>query len=166
MGHHHMLCGDATEPESYKRLLGTELADMTFCDPPYGVNYANNAKDKLRGKHRPILNDNLGCEFRPFLEATRSNILSVTKGAVYIAISSSELDTLQAAFRAAGGKSGRRSSSGPRTRLRSGALITSSNMNLSCTVGVKVLTISGVAHAIRGMCGFSTSQPRMICTPP
>jgi DNA modification methylase len=32
------------------------------------------------------------------------NILNRTKGAVYIAMSSSELDTLQAAFRAAGGK--------------------------------------------------------------
>ena len=32
------------------------------------------------------------------------NILTRTKGAVYIAMSSSELDTLQAAFRAAGGK--------------------------------------------------------------
>ncbi len=104
MGNHRLLCGDAIEPESYKLLLGTELADMTFCDPPYGVNYANSAKDKLRGKHRPILNDNLGGEFAPFLEAACSNILSVTKGAIYIAMSSSELDTLQAAFRAAGGK--------------------------------------------------------------
>lgn len=104
MGNHRLLCGDATEAESYKLLLGSELADMTFCDPPYGVNYANNAKDKLRGKHRPILNDNLGNEFGPFLEAACSNILLVTKGAVYIAMSSSELDTLQAAFRTAGGK--------------------------------------------------------------
>ncbi|SFM91616.1 site-specific DNA-methyltransferase [Nitrosomonas communis] len=104
MGNHRLLCSDATEAESYTLLLGSELADMTFCDPPYGVNYANSAKDKLRGKHRPILNDNLGGEFKPFLEAACGNILSVTKGAVYIAMSSSELDTLQAAFRAAGGK--------------------------------------------------------------
>jgi DNA modification methylase len=68
------------------------------------VNYANSAKDKMRGKNRPILNDNLGSEFEPFLLATCQNILDVTKGAVYIAMSSSELDTLQAAFRAAGGK--------------------------------------------------------------
>jgi len=32
------------------------------------------------------------------------NILTHTKGAVYIAMSSSELDTLQSAFRAAGGR--------------------------------------------------------------
>jgi DNA modification methylase len=38
------------------------------------------------------------------LQSACQNILDVTKGAVYIAMSSSELDTLQAAFRAAGGK--------------------------------------------------------------
>ena len=104
LGEHKLLCGDATKAEDYKALLGDELADMTVTDPPYGVNYANSAKDKMRGKNRPILNDNLGSEFQPFLLATCQNILDVTKGAVYIAMSSSELDTLQAAFRAAGGK--------------------------------------------------------------
>ena len=104
LGEHKLLCGDATKTEDYKALLGDELADMTVTDPPYGVNYANSAKDKMRGKNRPILNDNLGSEFQPFLLATCQNILDVTKGAVYIAMSSSELDTLQAAFRAAGGK--------------------------------------------------------------
>ena len=104
LGEHKLLCGDATKAEDYKALLGDELADMTVTDPPYSVNYANSAKDKLRGTHRPILNDNLGSEFAPFLLATCKNILSFTKGAVYIAMSSSELDTLQSAFRAAGGK--------------------------------------------------------------
>jgi len=104
LGEHKVLCGDATKAEDYKALLGDELADMTVTDPPYSVNYANSAKDKLRGKNRPILNDNLGSEFAPFLLATCQNILAFTKGAIYIAMSSSELDTLQAAFRAAGGK--------------------------------------------------------------
>ena len=104
LGEHKVLCGDATKAEDYKTLLGDELADMTVTDPPYNVNYANSAKDKLRGTHRPILNDNMGADFAPFLLSTCKNILAVTKGAVYIAMSSSELDTLQAAFRAAGGK--------------------------------------------------------------
>ena len=47
----------------------------------------------MRGKNRPILNDNLGKEFEPFLRAAYQNILAVTKGAMYIAMSSSELDT-------------------------------------------------------------------------
>lgn len=104
LGNHRLLCGDATKPEDYKLLLGSELVDMTFTDPPYNVNYANTAKDKMRGKNRAILNDNLGEDFEAFLQAACTQILLVTKGGVYIAMSSSELDTLQAAFRAAGGK--------------------------------------------------------------
>lgn len=104
MGEHKVLCGDATKAEDYKRLLDDELVDMTFTDPPYNVNYANTAKDKMRGTNRPILNDNMGEGFSAFLQAACVNILAVTKGAVYIAMSSSELDTLQSAFRAAGGK--------------------------------------------------------------
>jgi len=76
---------------------------MVFQDPPYNVDYANSAKDKLRGKDRPILNDNLGDGFEPFLIAALTPMLARCDGAVYIAMSSSELDTLQSAFRAAGG---------------------------------------------------------------
>ena len=104
LGEHKILCGDATKTEDYKALLGDELADMTVTDPPYNVNYANTAKDKMRGTNRPILNDNMGDGFAGFLLLACQNILDVTKGAVYIAMSSSELDTLQSAFRAAGGK--------------------------------------------------------------
>jgi len=102
-GKHRVLCGDATVTESYDRLLGSERVSMVFQDPPYSVNYANSAKDKLRGKNRPILNDNLGDAFEPFLIAALTPMLARCDGAVYIAMSSSELDTLQSAFRAAGG---------------------------------------------------------------
>lgn len=104
LGEHKLLCGDATKAQDYACLLGDELVDMTFTDPPYNVNYANSAKDKLRGKNRAILNDNLGEGFGQFLHDACSNILARTKGAVYVAMSSSELDTLQSAFRRAGGR--------------------------------------------------------------
>ncbi len=104
LGDHKLLCGDATKAADYQLLLGDELVDLCFTDPPYNVNYANTAKDKMRGKNRPIMNDNLGDGFGAFLVSACQNILTVTKGAVYIAMSSSELDTLQSAFRAAGGK--------------------------------------------------------------
>ena len=55
LGNHRLLCGDATVPPNVERVLGGQLADMTFCDPLYKVDYANTPKDKLRGKHRPIL---------------------------------------------------------------------------------------------------------------
>jgi len=103
LGEHRVLCGDATDPESYVRLLPGERADMVFIDPPYNVDYANSAKDKLRGTQRPILNDNLGAAFHDFLLAALTPIVAHCRGAIYIAMSSGELDTLQAAFRAAGG---------------------------------------------------------------
>jgi DNA modification methylase len=104
LGEHRLLCGDATVLSDVERVLDGQLADMTFTDPPYNVDYANAPKDKLRGKHRPILNDNLGGGFEAFLHDACVNIISVTKGACYICMSSSELHTLQKAFTAARGK--------------------------------------------------------------
>jgi DNA modification methylase len=103
LGEHRLLCGDATVLADVERALEGQLADMTFTDPPYNVDYANSPKDKLRSKHRPILNDDLGTGFEAFLLDACTNILAVTKGAVYVCMSSSELHTLQRAFAAAGG---------------------------------------------------------------
>ena len=104
LGNHRLVCGDATDPKSYELLMADAQADMVFTDPPYNVDYANSAKDKMRGKDRPILNDNLGDGFYDFLLAALTPMLERCAGATYIAMSSSELDTLQQAFRAAGGK--------------------------------------------------------------
>jgi len=104
LGKHRLVCGDATDPKSYEQLMADGQADMVFTDPPYNVDYANSAKDKMRGKDRPILNDNLGDGFYDFLLAALKPMLDRCAGATYIAMSSSELDTLQQAFRAAGGK--------------------------------------------------------------
>lgn len=67
-------------------------------------NYANSAKDKMRDKDRAILNDNLGDGFYDFLLTALTPTIAHCRGGIYVAMSSSELDVLQAAFRAAGGK--------------------------------------------------------------
>jgi DNA modification methylase len=39
IGEHKLLCGDATQTDSYKKLLNNELGDLVVTDPPYNVNY-------------------------------------------------------------------------------------------------------------------------------
>ncbi len=98
MGPHRLLCGDATRAEAYGQLLGGAKANMVFTDPPYNVSYVGKNK-----KAESILNDALGAEFGGFLTSALTQLVANCRGAMYVAMSSSELDTLQAAFRAAGG---------------------------------------------------------------
>lgn len=37
LGRHTLFCGDATDPRSYRRVLGKRTAQMVFTDPPYNV---------------------------------------------------------------------------------------------------------------------------------
>jgi DNA modification methylase len=98
LGKHRLLCGDATSMEAVEKLLDGGLADMVFCDPPYSVAYTGKTSRRLT-----IVNDDLGAGFYDFLLKACTNILAVTKGAVYICMSSSELHTLHRAFTDAGG---------------------------------------------------------------
>lgn len=104
LGKHKLICGDSTDQKTYQTLLGDELSDMLFTDPPYNVDYGNTMKDKARGNNKKILNDNLGENFEKFLFDFCKNALEITKGACYVCMSSSELHTLQKAFTDAGGK--------------------------------------------------------------
>lgn len=98
MGEHRLLCGDATSMDAFQTLLAGGLADMVFTDPPYNVDYEGKTAKKLK-----IGNDSLGGKFYEFLRESCSNILTVTKGAVYMCMSSSELHTIYQAFTDAGG---------------------------------------------------------------
>jgi DNA modification methylase len=102
LGDHRLLCGDSTDSEAVRRLMGESKAAMAFTDPPYNVDYGNHAGATKKCK-RTVANDNLGTEFEPFLEKACRNILEFTDRAVYICMSSSELHTLQRAFTSAGG---------------------------------------------------------------
>lgn len=98
MGEHRLLCGDATSADAIKTILAGGLADMVFTDPPYNVDYEGKTAKKLK-----IGNDTLGGKFYEFLREACANVLAVTKGAIYICMSSSELHTLHQAFTEAGG---------------------------------------------------------------
>ncbi|MBK6942620.1 MAG: ParB N-terminal domain-containing protein [Planctomycetes bacterium] len=80
IGPHRVLCGDATKPESYARLLRGEKAALLFSDPPYNVSYSASQRPTApRAKRRsavwmPIQSDALKPEkyatwFRSFMIA-------------------------------------------------------------------------------------------------
>jgi DNA modification methylase len=100
LGNHRLFVGDSCDPASYEKLLEGGKAKMCFTDPPYNVNYKS-ANDNVTKKQ--IMNDNLGDDFYAFLHDACENIVNFTEGGCYLAMSSSELHTLQRAWLAVGG---------------------------------------------------------------
>lgn len=49
LGDHTVLCGSATDPEAWKRLLGRRTAALVHTDPPYGVSYEGTDGEKIKG---------------------------------------------------------------------------------------------------------------------
>jgi DNA modification methylase len=99
LGEHRVMCGDATKETDVLKLLNGNLAQMTFTDPPYNIDYTGGTKEKLK-----IQNDKFeGNQFYEFLRDAMKNILNYTEGGIYVCMGNKELGTLKAAFEEAGG---------------------------------------------------------------
>ena len=63
IGPHRLLCGDATNADNYATLVGTETPVAMITDPPYGVDYDpqwRERKGRGVGSHRlPVANDTI-----------------------------------------------------------------------------------------------------------
>jgi DNA modification methylase len=59
LGSHRLICGDATDPATWERLLEGAKADLLFTDPPYGVAYVGGTKKKLTIKNDDITPEQL-----------------------------------------------------------------------------------------------------------
>jgi DNA modification methylase len=52
LGRHRLLCADATKSESFAHLMGGELAELVFTDPPYNVPIDGHVCGHGAAKHR------------------------------------------------------------------------------------------------------------------
>jgi hypothetical protein len=45
LGEHRLMCGDSTSRRDVEQLMGTDLADLVFTDPPYGVSFKSEGNE-------------------------------------------------------------------------------------------------------------------------
>lgn len=82
LGSHRLLCGDARNPESYKRVLGPDRADVVFTDPPYNVRVDGHVSGLGRIRHREFAmasGEMTEKEFVMFLEGVFARIAEVSR---------------------------------------------------------------------------------------
>lgn len=73
LGEHRLLCGDARAPRAYQALMGDELAQLVFTDPPYNVPIDGFVGGKGKIKHREFecaAGEMSQAQFCTFLEET------------------------------------------------------------------------------------------------
>jgi len=96
--HHRVLCGDGTCEGDLRRVLEGARCDLVFTDLPYNVDYHGKTSRRLT-----LQNDNLGAAFSEFLLSACRAMLAVCQGALYLCMSSSELERLHRSFTECGG---------------------------------------------------------------
>lgn len=67
LGNHRLMCGDSTSIDDVDRLLVGQKADMVFTDPPYGVSYQSNMREKS-DKFAVLKNDDQFLDIAPIIE--------------------------------------------------------------------------------------------------
>lgn len=82
-GEHRILCGDSSDPECVRRVMGGERADLVFTDPPYGVSLGekNRTLQKFQ-KHGGPTSDIVGdqipiSDLENLLQMAFSNIVKI-----------------------------------------------------------------------------------------
>lgn len=81
IGPHRLICGDATTPETYARLLDGERAQLVFTDPPYNVRTDGHVSGLGAVQHREFAmaaGEMTEAEFTAFLACVFANLVDAS----------------------------------------------------------------------------------------
>jgi DNA modification methylase len=91
LGHHRVLCGDATKAEDVARVLAGAPSAMAFTDPPYNVDYGNHGGHQPGARRRSMANDALDpSAWEAFVRAWARVLVASVDGALYVCMSTKE----------------------------------------------------------------------------
>lgn len=80
LGDHRLICGDSTQIDTVKRLVGKSKINVTLSDPVYNINYDYDSGLGKNQKYGGSANDKkTDAEYREFLKATMENSLAVSE---------------------------------------------------------------------------------------
>src|SRR5579884_3982284 len=109
LGQHRLVCGDSSDQELIKRLIGDDKVDLIVCDPPYGVNYTESKQGIVNiVNSKTIANDDI-VDAAGYEEFTKSWLESIKpcltrKNSLYIFNSDKMLLPTVQALESTGGK--------------------------------------------------------------
>ena len=81
LGRHRLLCGDAQNPDDFRKLMNEEKANLVFTDPPYNVRIDGNVCGLGSIRHREFAfasGEMSSAQFTEFLKVTLGNVAEVT----------------------------------------------------------------------------------------
>jgi len=87
LGSHRVLCGDAREPDAVATLMGDDMAQLVFTDPPYNAPIQGHVSGLGRHRHREFLmasGEMSEAEFTRFLAQSLGNLAAHSQvGAIH-----------------------------------------------------------------------------------